>query len=141
MDEHSQEYISFMCSDEAACLHKQWQRRGVHKGDWVWDAGTEAGKVRLVTSVTSTESSAGVSFIIDGWAKRWTAEVTWLPSLFQLIRIIEGAGGDYTLTKSGASYCLESHAERRAIEGTDIMLKFARLAARAVEAQHETTTT
>ena len=92
----SPEYIAFILSDEASVLQQQWKKRGVRKGDWAWDAGTETGKVRLVTSIDTHTHSGSLDFVLDGVAKRWTAEVDWLPTLTDLLGMIEEADWEWS---------------------------------------------
>ena len=128
MDEHSQAYKDFMRSDEAKGLQRG---REFGIGDWYIPC-PERPEPRLI------KNRLDMSCRRVDWIK--------LPSLFQLIRIIEGAGYDVSSTwswrtgerqhryvamrpeENGLPYCyIESSWE------TDRMLAAAKLAARAVE--------
>jgi len=92
MTEHSQEYIAFMQKAEA--LQALWVPGA---GDWAW--ADEDIKAVLLVNIWPPQRKGGLATIeaavygeevgpcsyefIEG-------EITWLPSLFQLIRVIEG---------------------------------------------------
>jgi len=119
-DQFSKEYIAYILSDEAEGLQDAmgWAK----KGGWV----SINGKPELVTEV-------------DDYVATYKAKGTWrgqgelpkLPVLHDLLEIIEGAGRGYTLTHSDG-YCLEDHEARNAVAGPDIMVRFAKLAVRAL---------
>jgi len=146
MDEQfSPEYIAFMRG--AGALQALWVPKA---GDWAW--ADEDIKAVLLVNIWPPQRKGGLATIeaavygeelgpcsyefIEG-------EITWLPSLFQLIRVIEGAG--YTWERLTEEWNL--YRNRRLVFSLDTtcptigdMLAAARLAVRAVEAQDETTT-
>jgi len=108
MDEHSPKYIAFM--QKAKRLQALWVPGA---GDWYTFLGADRAYL--------------LDYPLDPRLGSVDDDVRWLPSLFQLIRIIEGAGWRveqimYELDK-GTYY-----------SGLDeLMMRAAKLAARAVE--------
>ena len=138
------EYIAFMQSDEARALQRLWE--------------PAVGDVFLVHATGATE-------VILGWDARdtgvWTIQLgigagstkhfwtrgticgpgaVWLPTLWQLLRIIEGAEGVWELQANvmwpgrpdGERY-RASVCDRKLSYGTDLLLATAKLAVKAVE--------
>jgi len=153
MDEHSQEYIAFMQKAEA--LQALWVP-GV--GDFIWCG--EQGFYGLWIIVPRSEDNSpfglagldhsgffGVFSDLDELRPFVRGIGVWLPSLHDLLRIIEGAGWHWE--KHGpalvAARCLGYHEDTDEHEyqtirediDDDLMLAAAKLAARAVEATDE----
>jgi len=130
MDEQfSQEYIAFM--QKAKALQALWVPGA---GDWyLYLDTTRSMSPELVTGMTHA--------VVRDLKSR--AKVRWLPSLCQLIRIIEGAGWDWkaeryhTRVSSQARYWV--YAQNHALElyedeiSIDLMLATAKVAARVLE--------
>jgi len=113
MDEQfSQEYIAFMLSDEAKVLREKWEPK---EGD------------------RFAMGDSYIGLVSHSWGRICTGTV-WLPSLFQLIRIIEGAGWEWR--RFGGLFLGWPHKpptqEPIGFDDKDIMLAAAQLAARAV---------
>ena len=152
MDEQfSQAYKDFMRSDEAKGLQALWVP-GV--GDFIWCG--EQGFYGLWIIVPRSEDNSpfglagldhsgffGVFSDLDELRPFVRGIGVWLPSLSQLLGIIEGAGWDWkaeryhTRVSSQARYWV--YAQNHALElyedeiCTDVMLAAAKVAARAVE--------
>ena len=146
MDEQfSQAYKDFILSDEAKGLQppNEWS-----PGDYVyWD-----GDVHLVVATDPGVDSIDLIRLYragnPSWRIRWERRHKWtrLPTLWQLLRIIEGAGWEWRKF-AGLVYGwpIDPNAKINAeypvsFDDKDLMLAAAKVAARAVEAQDETTT-
>lgn len=130
-DQFSQEYIDYILSDEAKALQ---ERDGWQLGDWCYD--------QVTTQVLLVSHSDGKMYASD----------IWLPTLWDLVRIIEGAGWDWTVMSGWTSndegfYQLQSGKATEACahtrdsydwhtvesgEQSDVMLAAAKLAVRAL---------
>jgi len=141
MDEHSQEYIAFMQKAEA--LQALWVP-GV--GDFIWCG--EQGFYGLWIIVPRSEDNSpfglagldhsgffGVFSDLDELRPFVRGIGVWLPSLHDLLRIIEGAGVRwYRRTNETWGIHREGDADRWEVNAYgDDMLAAAKLAARAVE--------
>ena len=114
MDEQfSREYIAFMLSDEAKVLREKWEPK---EGD------------------RFAMGDSYIGLVSHSWGRICTG-TAWLPSLFQLIRIIESAG--YTWERLTEEWRLYRNHRLVFSLGTTYtigdMLAAAQLAARAVE--------
>jgi len=138
----SQEYIAYILSDEAKAL--QGQRPALSFGDRVWILGDAS--VGIVKQVwTSSSRSIRASYdvmapdlggptIFEGLRE----DFAWLPTLFQLIGVIEGAGWEWSRNpgiwqawKPTAVHGTAS--EWTTIRDTEDMLAAAQLAVRSME--------
>ena len=143
MDEHSQEYIAFMQKAEA--LQALWVP-GV--GDFIWCG--EQGFYGLWIIVPRSEDNSpfglagldhsgffGVFSDLDELRPFVRGIGVWLPSLFQLIRIIEGAGCSWERLP-GCEWILYDRIlrERATVIEDDDMLAAAKLAAREIGRAH-----
>ena len=145
-EQFSQEYIDFILSDEAKGL----QRVDLSPGDWVW-TGHELGIVLRPWVGFETGPLAHLTVLRlakSGWSEESFSRtnLTKLPTLWELLQIIEGAGWDwaaerstFTLLKTGeprvrrfmtiANY--EDDEYHRA-DDDELMLAAAKLAVRAI---------
>ena len=147
MDEHSQEYIAFM--QKAKGLQALWVPA---VGDFLWC--NESGFYGLWLVVPRSDDNApfglagldhsgyfGVFGELDELRPFAQGIAVWLPSLHQLLRVIEGAGWEWRrLAGKFRGWPRNSTIQGPiGFDDKDLMLGFAQLAARAVEAQHEPT--
>lgn len=122
-DQFSQEYISFILSDEAKALQEKPER-----GQWVWCR--HLGVVTLVTGVGCDGSQTTEGYLYD-------AETTLLPTLHDLLRVIEGVGWKWSRKPSRWDAWIPTVVPLTAkewamIENTEDMLAAAKLAVRAL---------
>jgi hypothetical protein len=111
-DQFSPEYIAYILSDEAKGLQRLWN---VQPGDWY---------------VRPTES---VPELVTGMILSWDfTACIWLPTLWQLLQIIERAGWGWIRDKQGrwTGYRPKHVAIR--VSGSEDMLAAAKLAVRAI---------
>ena len=127
----TQEYIQFILSDKAKALQALWNLASYSVGDHV----LVGGRLGIVADLDTRDYFAdeGVRYFAiafdhpnrralgDPEREVWERHsLTWLPSLFQLLRIIEGAGWRWRTV-----------AEQDTVE--QAMLTAAQLAVRAVQ--------
>lgn len=93
-DRFSPEYIKFILSDEASVLQERWK---VNIGNWF--CTSDGASLWLVTAVFregieafNTSRSFSWPYQPDEFGKDELAEVQWLPSLTDLLDMIEEAG-------------------------------------------------
>ena len=133
-EQFSQEYIAFMQSDEAKALQALWEPK---QWDVVWDEETES--IGTLLSVSGPIVFVNFRDTDGGWLRNVNKEVVWLPMLFQLLGVIEGAGvhlqiiaprrdypGDDTWVVAGDRVGQSSFDK-------DLMLAAAKLAVKVVE--------
>ena len=135
-EQFSQEYKAFMQSDEAKGLQALWVPAA---GDWVLLTHRGEGVPNCLGTMDDRKDW------VD-WAREALKyrDVTWLPTLFQLIRVIEGAGYDWKLQGSMRRKGTRVYSMSAEQDGPDILdylseidkdlvLAAAQLAVRAVE--------
>jgi len=135
MDEQfTPEYVKFILSNEAKVFQEKKLRDWPGAGSWVWLNG----KARLVRGLDKQRAR-----ILIGAAWYAIEDIKWLPSLRDLLRIIEGAEWRWKVQRSKrrdlvryvVSASRGDFADFEFIEEieSDTMLAAAKVAARAVE--------
>ena len=137
-EQFSQEYIAYILSDEAKVLQKLWVPAA---GDWILLTHRGEQEVNCLGTMDDRKDWAE-------WAREALKyrDMTWLPTLFQLIGVIEGRWprvemGSYLLDgvrhhwMRGLEMPPKTSVGRPIVRETDIMLAAAQLAVRAVEGE------
>lgn len=153
-NQFSQEYIDYILSDDAKALQEVWRRDGVSEGDdCVGTNGDTSGlrgivhRHRLKMTDGGMATGFAVSENLDGilhWYcnkdKHIPEDWAWLPSLHDLLRIIEGAGWQWSRSpahweawRPASAAIGDAVKEWAIIEDTEDMLAAARLAVRAIK--------
>lgn len=137
MTRFSPEYIKFIFSDEASVLQEQWKPR---LGDWVlW--GQHLGLVTFVPSgtfvpVTGTKYLR-VKFPNQRATSKKSEDLSWLPTLSDLLDMIEEAGWDWMRSVSGEWSAWDDRTNipklHNVYERGDRLLAAAKLAVRVLE--------
>jgi hypothetical protein len=176
-DQFTPEYKAFVCSDEAKGLQKEWEPK---VGDWCWNLShgqkqvdAEYYQLNKLYLVTDYDLGNRDDEYEENWGSQWvlhapteqgptwidktitdqreiTDNFVWLPTLWQLLQIIEGAGWEWHRTaadlemnannqivvKEFALLAMRTGADgtvmREVETGGDTMLAAARLAVRAI---------
>ena len=120
------EYIKFMQSDEAKCLQALWEAK---QWDHVWDLETES--PGILFSVPTNIVFVNFLGTDSGWLRDINKETVWLPTLYQLLQVIEGAGKRVEL--------ILYELDRGTYYGglAELMMRAAKLAVKAVKAVEE----
>ena len=130
-EQFSQEYIAYIL--KAKGLQDKALKEWPSEGDWVWFDG----KAHLVRALDKQRARVLVG---AAWYK--VEDVTWLPTLFQLIRVIEGANEGRThwrifrMRDGRRKYTMTVHTfgkHEHNANSDDLLLAAAQLAVRAVE--------
>ena len=133
------EYIAYMQSDEAKALQALWKPA---VGDWVYGSRYERRMHMVIESRTEHEVEVVTGVGCDGVQTPKTYRnhdgVLWLPTLFQLIRVIEGATDQWSIERYPSTVSDNLQVWIRgigfsAVPGSDLLLAAAQLAVRAVE--------
>ena len=139
-DQFSQEYIDYIL--KAKALQALWEPA---VGDWVYGSRYERRMHMVIESRTEHEVEVVTGVGCDGVQTPKTYRnhdgVLWLPTLFQLIRVIEGARywWRWRLAYDGEKRYemrigkLKGHGQAWDSADDDLMLAAAQLAVRAVE--------
>ena len=131
------EYIEFILSDEAKGLQGLWEPA---VGDWCWH---NEHKLSLIygtdlpasseTDIASISEEGRLHYI---YLRPYLGDVTWLPTLFQLLCIIEGAGWEWERLRDGKWRLFRKDwlvATLACDDVDDDVLAAAKLAVKAVE--------
>ena len=144
----SKEYIDYMQSDEAKVLQALWVPASYSVGDYV----LVDSRLGVVAALDTRDHFAdeGVRYFAitfdcpntralgdPEWEVWERHSLTWLPTLFQLIRVIEGAGFRwYRRTNETWGIHREGDADRWEVNAYgDDLLAAAQLAVRAIEVE------
>jgi len=122
-EQFSPEYIRFLQSDEAKALQGLWKPR---IGDWAYGSGVVHLRYKI--------DRDGSYFATESGESTFLGQLHWLPTLQQLLQIIERAGWDWSRLDDGTWRIHKpgygTHEEWHLPD----MLAAAKLAVRALEA-------
>ena len=120
----SEEYIDYMQSDEAKALRALWVPA---VGDWVADKWPHKTYVELIGESPCDFTVGDIS------EPPHNVESFWLPTLFQLIRVIEGAGWEWRRSGENLLGWPRKRPSKLAVfDHKDLLLAAAQLAVRVV---------